>query len=78
MSEAAKPETVHEAPHVRRNLGRAGALVILGLLVEAVTLFWSHPTAFLFFAGFGVGLVVLGIALYLWTVLRAQPAPVET
>lgn len=64
-----------ETPQVRKSLGRAGALVVVGLLVEALTLFWSHPTAFLFFAGFGAGLVVLGIALYLWTVLRAQPAP---
>lgn len=78
MSDATKAGATYEAPHVRRNLGRAGVLVILGLLVEAATLFWSHPTAFLFFAGFGVGLVVLGIALYLWTVLRAQPAPAET
>lgn len=78
MSDPTKADATQEAPHVRRNLGRAGALVILGLLVEALTLFWSHPTAFLFFAGIGVGLVVLGIILYLWTVLRATPTAVET
>ena len=72
-------DTSHDdAPHVRRNLGRAGILVVLGLLAEALTLYWAHPTAFLFFAGLGAGLVVLGIVLYLWTVLRALPATAES
>lgn len=62
---------------LRRSLWRAGALVILGLLIQAATLFWAHPTAFLFFAGFGGGLVVLGIALYLWTILRSQPGAAQ-
>jgi hypothetical protein len=52
--------------------------VILGLLVEAATLFWSHPTAFVFFATLGGGLVFLGIALYLWAVLRAEPVAMKT
>lgn len=71
-------DETNDAPHVRRNLGRAGILIVLGLLVEALTLFWSHPTAFLFFAGIGVGLVLLGIVLYLWTVLRAQPVTAQS
>lgn len=67
-----------DSPEIRRGLIRAGVLVILGLVVEAFTLFWSHPTAFVFFAVLGIGLVLLGIVLYLWTVLRAQPAPAPT
>ncbi|MDA8019005.1 MAG: hypothetical protein MPN21_16310 [Thermoanaerobaculia bacterium] len=62
---------------VRSHLSRAGVLIVLGLLVEASTLFSAHPTAFLVFAGAGAGLVVLGIAVYFWAVLRAQPVPVD-
>ena len=67
-----------DSPEIRRGLIRAGVLVILGLVIEAITLFWHHPSAFLFFAILGIGLVLLGIVLYLWTVLRAQSAPAES
>jgi hypothetical protein len=40
-----------------RRLQLSGLLIALGLVVEAVTLFWSHPTAFLVFLGLG-GLLV--------------------
>lgn len=59
----------------KRPLMTAGLLIIVGLVVEAFTLFWSHPTAFLLFVGIGFGFVVLGILVYLWTVLFAKPEP---
>ena len=68
----------NDSPEIRSGLIRAGILVILGLLVEAFTLFWHHPTAFVFFAIAGIGLVLLGIVLYLWTILRAEPSVAET
>ena len=34
---------------IERRIRLAGMLLIAGLLVELVTLRWSHPTAFLFF-----------------------------
>lgn len=57
--------------NLHRGLGRSGTLIALGLLVEALSLFWNHPTAFLLFAFVGAGFVVLGIALYFWTIARA-------
>jgi hypothetical protein len=57
---------------LERRLKLAGSLIIGGLLVELITLRWSHPTAFLFFAGLGGTLLALGIMLYLWSLVSAE------
>lgn len=49
----------------------AGMLIVLGLAVETVTLFWEHPTSFLLFALGGASLVAAGILLYLWSLVRS-------
>lgn len=51
-----------------RRLRIAGALVIAGLLVEVVTLFWQHHLAFVLFLVLGGLLLVSGIVLYLVTI----------
>ena len=56
-------------PALARRLRRAGILLVVGLLVEAATLAWAHPTAFLAFAGLGATLVVTGVALYLHAIV---------
>ena len=43
----------------------AGALIFLGVLVEAFTLGWNNPIAFLVFLGIGGLLMFLGLAVYL-------------
>lgn len=43
----------------------AGVLVILGLIIEAFTLTWNTPIAFLVFLGIGGLLILLGIIFYL-------------
>jgi hypothetical protein len=53
------------------SLTRSGALLALGLAVEAFTLFSTGPVSFLLFAGPGTSLILLGIADYLFRVLRA-------
>lgn len=55
---------------LHRNLKFAGCLIILGLLVEAMTLYWSRPLSFLGFMLIGGFLVAVGIALYLLSVLN--------
>lgn len=50
---------------LEKRLRLSGSLIILGLVVELVTLRWSHPTAFLFFAGLGGSLIALGVLVYL-------------
>jgi hypothetical protein len=53
----------------------AGVLLIAGLLVELVTLHWSHPTSFLFFLIVGGSLIALGIAIYLLSLVSGDEAP---
>jgi hypothetical protein len=55
--------------HIHRKLQVSGALVILGLLVEAVCLLWSRPIAFVIFAGLGGFLIAAGVLLFLYSLL---------
>ncbi|MBL8166632.1 MAG: hypothetical protein JNJ50_00670 [Acidobacteria bacterium] len=57
---------------IERRIRVAGLLIIAGLLVELVTLHWSHPTAFLFFLLLGGTLMGLGIILFLLTLVSAE------
>jgi len=50
-------------------------LVLLGLLVELVSLLWSHPTAFILFLMPGTVLMASGILLYLFSLVSvAEPS----
>ena len=53
----------------KRRLRIAGTLVVLGLLVELLSLLWSHPLAFLVFLGVGGLLIGAGILIYLYSVV---------
>jgi hypothetical protein len=50
---------------MQRLLRISGALIVLGLIVEIVSLLWFHPLAFVLFAFVGVALIGLGIVVYL-------------
>ena len=60
---------------IERRIRLAGILLIAGLLVELVTLRWSHPTAFLFFLLLGGALMTLGIGVYLLSLVSAENKP---
>jgi hypothetical protein len=60
---------------IERRIRLAGSLLIAGLLVELVTLRWSHPTAFLFFLLLGGALMALGICVYLFSLVSAENKP---
>lgn len=62
---------------IDRKLQVSGILLILGLLVEIVSLVWERPLAFLLFAGVAVTLTFAGIILYLYSLLPSKPAPKE-
>jgi hypothetical protein len=49
----------------RRLLQISSALVIIGLLLEIVSLLWFHPLSFVLFAFVAAGLIGLGILVYL-------------
>lgn len=61
------------APPLLRRLKLAGLLISLGLVVEVLTLFWSHPTAFLAFLLLGGVLVAAGVLLYLYSLVTYNP-----
>jgi hypothetical protein len=60
---------------IERRIRLAGILLIAGLLVELVTLRWSHPTAFLFFLLLGGVFMALGIVIYLLSLISAENKP---
>jgi hypothetical protein len=60
------------AVRIAKRLRQSGALVVAGLAVEVVSLQWTHPTAFLFFALGGGVLIVGGMLLYLWSLVPAR------
>jgi len=54
---------------IERALRTSGILLILGLGVEVVSLLWEKPLAFLLFVGVGGLLTLLGILLYLYSLV---------
>ena len=58
-----------------RRLRISGLLVALGLIVEAITMLWSHPTAFLVFLLVGGSLVAAGVLLYLFSIATLPASP---
>jgi hypothetical protein len=61
---------------LERRLQVSGILLILGLLTEMVCLFWARPLSFLAFISVGGALLLLGILLYLLSVLAIRhPRP---
>lgn len=60
---------------MQKYLRISSVLVILGLLVEIVSLVWLHPLAFVLFAFVGAFLIGLGILVYLAGIVFAG-APV--
>ena len=61
---------------MERRLQRSGIFLILGLLVEALCLFWTRPLAFVLFLGVGGLLLAFGILLFLFSLIsKNQPEP---
>jgi hypothetical protein len=54
---------------LHRRLKLSSILVSAGLVVEVVTLFWSHPLTFVAFIVLGGTLVGMGIVLYLYSIV---------
>jgi hypothetical protein len=54
---------------IERALRASGILLILGLAVEVISLVWEKPLAFLLFVGVGGLMTLLGIVLYLYSLV---------
>jgi hypothetical protein len=60
---------------MQRLLQVSSALVILGLIVELVTILWSHPLSFVLFAFVAALLIGLGILVFLVSLAFVAPPP---
>jgi hypothetical protein len=60
---------------IERVLRISGVLLILGIVVEIISLVWEKPLAFLLFVGVGGSLTFAGVVIYLYSLL---PSAVET
>ncbi len=52
-----------------RRLQLSAVLVVLGLVVEAISLGWRHPTAFVVFVGVGGLFMAAGMLTFMWTIV---------
>ena len=48
-------------------------LLIIGLVIEAISLCWAHPTAFLVFAFIGVAFIGVGSLIFLYSLVSLKP-----
>ncbi len=62
---------------IRRFLQVSSSLIILGLLVEIVSLLWFHPLSFVLFVFIGATLIGLGVVIYLISLVFAVFPPAE-
>jgi hypothetical protein len=62
---------------IKKFLKASSALIILGLLVEIVSLLWFHPLSFVLFAFVGTTLIGLGILVYLASLVFAGSPSTE-
>jgi hypothetical protein len=52
---------------IEQRIRWAGLLVVVGLLVQLLTMSWSHPLAFMAFLIIGCPLTLAGVLLYLFS-----------
>jgi len=62
------------ANSLERRLQISGVLLILGLLTEAVCLFWARPLSFLVFMTVGGAFLFLGLVVYLVSLVSIKPS----
>ena len=55
------------SPAIEKRIRWAGFLVVVGLLVQVLTLSWLHPLAFMAFLTIGCPLSIAGVLLYLYS-----------
>ncbi len=57
---------------LERRLQFAGSFLILGLLIEAISIVWTRPIAFVVFVCVGGLFFGAGILLYLYSLVRVK------
>jgi len=59
---------------IERRIRWSGILVGAGLIIQMLTLLWTHPLAFVAFLLIGCPLVAIGILLYLYSLVAHSQA----
>jgi hypothetical protein len=57
---------------IERRIRWSGLLIVAGLLIQILSLPWTHPLAFLSFLLLGCPLVTVGILLFLFSLVSRQ------
>jgi hypothetical protein len=57
------------ATTIERRIRWSGILIVAGLIVQMMTLPWTHPLAFMCFLLIGCPLVAVGILFYLYSLV---------
>jgi hypothetical protein len=63
---------------LQRLLRISSALIILGLVVEIVSLLWFHPLAFALFAFVATAFIGLGVVVFLASLVFAVSPPTQS
>jgi hypothetical protein len=61
-----------ESPTIERRIRYAGVLIAVGLIIQLITFIWVHPLAFMAFILISCPLIVLGILVYLVSIVGAS------
>lgn len=56
---------------LQHRLKFAGLFLIGGLIIAAVTLFWSHPISFMINLFISTVLIIVGIIIYLYSIVSS-------
>ncbi len=67
----------NHANPIHSRLRLAGTFIILGLIVQTLSLLWNHPLSFIAFVTIGGLLLAIGIIVYLLTVVNTAASPEE-
>jgi predicted membrane channel-forming protein YqfA (hemolysin III family) len=63
-----------QANPIHAKLRLSGIFIVLGLVVQALSLLWNHPLSFIAFITVGGLLLAVGIVLYLLTLVNVAAA----
>jgi hypothetical protein len=62
-------------PPIERRIRWSGLFIATGLIVQLLTLLWTHPLAFVAFLAIGCPLVGTGVLLYLYSIVAHGTIP---
>jgi hypothetical protein len=66
-------ENIH--PVLAKRIRLSGSLIIFGMAVEAFSLLWKNPTAFLIFLGLGGVAMAAGVLVFLYSLVSVPQNP---